>query len=226
MINQNYFIVFDLETDGTNVNKDSPIQFAALAVHPRTLEIVPDSEFTTYSRPDDFEDEDYYENHKSTIDWHAEKFGITPEEFLKFLGEAPSEQEAWKNFIAYTKRWYIPGKAKTRFNAPILAGYNIFEFDKVFLDRLAKKYRTVDSNGEPNFYQKRDTIDIMKLVFVWSESLTALPNYKMDTLREVFGINHEGVAHEGLKDCYDEAALLIKYIGLHRKFVKRVAGWK
>lgn len=226
MINQNYFIVFDLETDGTNPIKNSPIQFAALAVHPRTLEIVPDSAFSTFSRPDDFEDDDYYEKHKDTIDWHAKNFSITPEEMLKKIGDASSEREAWKNFIEYTRRWYIPGKSKTRFNAPILAGYNIFEFDKIFLDRLAKKYKNVDSNGDPNFYQKRDTVDIMKLVFAWSESLTALKNYKMDTLREVFNINHEGIAHEGLKDCYDQATLLIKYLSLHRRFAKGVRGWK
>jgi DNA polymerase III epsilon subunit-like protein len=41
--------VFDLETDGTNPDKCSPVQIAAIMVDPRKLEIVPDSEFNVKS---------------------------------------------------------------------------------------------------------------------------------------------------------------------------------
>lgn len=226
MKNKNYFVVFDLETDGSNPFKDNPIQFAAVVVDPRSLTVVPGSDFSSWCKPEEADDEDYYEKHKSTIDWHANNFGVKPEEFLAKIKGSPTEKEVWKNFVEYLKQWHIPGKAKNKFNAPILAGYNIFEFDKIFIDRLSIKYKNVDKEGFSNIYRKRDTVDILKLVFAWSEDLTVLPDYKMDTLRDAFGINHAGIAHEGLKDCYDEAALLIKYLNLHRVFSKRVKGWK
>lgn len=226
MINKNYIVVFDLETDGSNPKKCNPIQIAALAIEPRSLTIVPGSEFSSMCCPEDIDQDYYIEYAKDTIQWHANNHKISWDEMFQKIKESPSEKETWKNFLAYLKQWHIPGKPKSKYTAPILAGYNIFEFDKVIIDRLANKYKNLDSEGIPNFYQKRDTIDILKLVFAWSENLTALSNYKMDTLREVFGINSEGVAHEALKDCYDEAAILIKYLRLHRKLSQKVQGWK
>jgi DNA polymerase III epsilon subunit-like protein len=230
-MNNNFFVVFDLETDSPNPEVCSPIQIAALVIHPRRLEILDGSEFCSWVKPDDF-GKDYYENHKDTIDWHANNHEISPEEFLKKLEQAPPEKIVWNNFITYLKSWYVEGKNRSRYNAPILAGYNIFEFDKIIIDRLCRKYKNVDKDNFPNIYQKRDTVDIMKLVFAWNESLTFLNSFKMDELREKLFSEEEkkkmysGVAHEGLKDCYDEAALLIKYLNLHRRCAINVKGWK
>lgn len=218
-------MVFDLETDGQNPQTCNPIQIAALVVHPRRLEIIEGSEFSSYICPCDINRPEYYLANKDTIDWHAKNHDITPEEFLDILRAAPPEPIVWKNFLTYLKNWYVDNKTKSRYNAPILAGYNVFEFDKIIIDRLCKKYKNVDKDDCPNIYQKRDTIDIMKLVFAWNESLTFLDNFKMDHLREKFNISASGVAHEGLKDCYDEAALLIKFLNLHRYFAIKVKGW-
>jgi DNA polymerase III alpha subunit (gram-positive type) len=225
MLNTKNFVVFDIETDDKNPRTCNPIQIAALVVHPRKLEIVENSEFTTWIQPDDFHNKDYYKNHKSTIDWHANNHGIKPEEFLEILAAAPKEKIAWASFVDYLKRYYAQGKSKTLFNAPILVGYNIFEFDKIIIDRLCEKYKNTTADGVPNIYNKRDTVDIMKLVFAWFESLQMVQNYSMDHLREVLRINSVGVAHEGLKDCHDEAQIFIRLMALHRRFAQKVTGW-
>ena len=66
-----YICVYDFETDGKIPEECEPVQIASVMIHPHTLEIVPDSEFTSFMRPWGIDDEDYYETHKDTIAWHA-----------------------------------------------------------------------------------------------------------------------------------------------------------
>ena len=48
MINTHKIISLDFECDGVNPFTCNPTQLAAIAIHPRTLEIIPDSEFNSF----------------------------------------------------------------------------------------------------------------------------------------------------------------------------------
>ena len=96
------------------------------------------------------------------------------------------------------------------------AGMNIREFDNVILERLNKKYNI------KTMFWKRDKVDILDFCFSWFENLDDAPkNYKMDTLRDYFGMSKEN-AHDALQDVRDSAAIIKKFIELHRSVSDRV----
>jgi DNA polymerase III alpha subunit (gram-positive type) len=55
------------------------------------------------------------------------------------------------------------------------------------------------------------SIDLLKIVFSWFNGTKELANYKLDTLREYFGITKEG-AHRALKDVEDTGAILMRFL--------------
>ena len=62
----------------------------------------------------------------------------------------------------------------------------------------------------------------MNLIFYWFEGNNELKNYKMDNLREYFGMDKDG-AHDALKDVQDTAGLLIRFLKLHRNVAQKVS---
>jgi exonuclease I len=52
MINYNKICVFDFETDGSNPFECSPVQLAAIMIDPIKLDIVPNSDFNIYFKPE------------------------------------------------------------------------------------------------------------------------------------------------------------------------------
>jgi DNA polymerase III epsilon subunit-like protein len=228
MINKNYYCVIDLETIGANPYECDVIQIGAVIVDPRKLEIVPGSEFNCRVKPEQYAagSEEYRRAHASDIQFHMGVFKETEDEFCKRLDIGVPLKEAWTSLVNYTKNWYVPGGPKSTRSAPIMVGYNIYNFDKVILDRIATQFKNVDKQGRQNVFNQLFSIDLIHTVFMWNESLHLFENYKLDTLRKYLDINSEGIAHEALKDCYDEATLLIKYLNLHRYFCKKVKGWQ
>ena len=73
----------------------------------------------------------------------------------------------------------------------ILVGYNINNFDLPFISYHANKVLGASLSN--------NTIDVWELVI---ERCPGLPNYRLDTLRKVYGIDSCG-AHRALKDCCD-----------------------
>ena len=227
-MNLNYYAVVDIETDGIDPEKCNPLQLGAVIVDPRKLEIVKGSEFSSWIQPPEFhsKDFDYFEEHKDTIAFHCENFKEDKNQFLARLENAQSEKLVWKDFAEYLKSYYIPGQKKTHFSSCILAGYNVLNYDKVILDRMAAKYKNMGKDGKSNLFNKRMCVDVMHLAYYWHEGSNVLPNYKLDTLREHFPFPElEGQAHEALKDCIDTATYLIRYLKLHRHFAQKVEGF-
>lgn len=224
-MNHNNYIVFDLETDDSNPRKANPIQIAAIVLNPRTLKKIPGSEFNAFIRPDDIEDPNYYQEHLSTLEFHARKYQITPEEMYEKIKGYMPEKMVWKQFIDYAKSWYRDGKTSSGKCAPIFCGFNIDNFDWPIILRLCNKYKSLNKEGRPKFASIY-TIDIIKMVFLWNEDLTEFTEYNMDYLREKLGIDNPGLSHEALKDCHDEADLFVKYLLLHRAMTHNVKGWR
>lgn len=228
MINKNYYCILDFETMGKDPYTCDAIQLGAVIVDPRKLEIVEDSEFSCWIKPEKFAEDPvaYAKEHQDNMQFHCNNFDESEEAFAQRLENALDEKSAWKSFVEYTKSWYVPGKSKSvKYNAPILVGYNIYNFDSIILNRLARKYKNVNKNGEQNVFHPQFSIDLLNTVFMWNENLTMLNNYKLDTIRKVVGINAEGYAHEAVKDCKDEATLLIKFLNLSRVTTGRIKGW-
>lgn len=217
-INKNYFCVFDFETDAIPIETLNPIQLSALIIDPLTLDIVEDSEFNSGICPKEIEDPNYYDNHKSTIDFHCRNKKCSVDEFLNELKAFPSEKVVWDNFTQYLKK-YSTGSGI--WNSPIPVGMNIFRFDLLIVDKLCKKYGNVTKSGEQNILCYRDAVDIMKIFFLWWESHPdPPPSYSLDNVLPYLGMSTEG-AHDSLVDVRNCAQVFIRFLKFFRAHSKK-----
>lgn len=214
--------VFDFETDGSDPEVCSPVQLAAIMIDPIKLEIISGSEFNINCKPEVIEKDPDYHYETDIIDFHSRVKGCSQEDIYKLWKTYGSQQLAWESFVNYLDKYHCGNrKKKTMFSAPIAAGYNINRFDMKIINRLSKKYKTIDTKeGTSTLFYPRDVLDIMNLVFYWFES-SNLKSYSLDNIREHLGISKDG-AHDALKDVQDCAEILIRFMRLHRKLVPKI----
>jgi DNA polymerase III epsilon subunit-like protein len=220
-MNLHTIIVFDLETDGTDSRICDPVEIAAIAIHPRTLQVIKDSEFHTFIRPTKIDKEDYYEAHRDTIEWHAHNQKCKAEDILRTWKTAPLQRIAWSNFVNYTLRYHTQQHGRNIFTAPIAAGYNIIKFDLPIINRLSQKYGQITKENESNLFFGRDKLDVMPLTFYWFENSKEISSYDLDTLRDYFGFPQTG-AHTAGCDVQVTTELVVRYLRLARKFAGKV----
>jgi DNA polymerase III epsilon subunit-like protein len=214
--------VFDLETDGINPDKCSPVQIAAIIVDPLKLEIVPDSEFNISIKPEALIDNPEYSYEDSDVlDFHAKVRSSTKEKILEDWRSFQKQDHGWKMFTSYLDMYHTRSEKKSCFTAPIAAGYNINRFDLRIIERLSVKYNTLNKEGRSSLFYPRDVIDVMNVLFYWFEGNNDLKNYTLDNLRDYLGISKEG-AHDALKDVKDTAQILIRFLKLHRNLSRKI----
>ena len=230
---KNNICVYDFETDDSNPNTCQPVQLAACMVHPITLDIIENSEFVSYMRPEDIDDEDYFDNHKDTIYWHAKNYNPNYDKFSSAEQteaaqtiyttwfEAPSQKQVWTDFRTYLLKYNKNQARRDVWNAPIRAGANIRRFDNIIVDRLCDACGMVNNRGEQKIFYPRDVIDILELSFYWFENRKEPKAYNMEELRAFFGMSPHG-AHDALNDVRDEAQIIQRFIKIHRHFSPKV----
>lgn len=198
-------IVFDLETGGLSPDRHEAVSVAAVAYNARTLEPYPaesGGEFNSLMRPlrpDRLEDEALRVN------------GLSRDE----LAAAPEQAVVWNQFVAWVGRYNRRGTASS---APIAAGKNIRNFDLHFVNRLCEAH--CPKKGKTVLFNTRTQLELEDLMFLWYENDNTLPNMKMDTLRDHFGLSREG-AHSALVDARQTGMLLMRFLKLHRSLRAR-----
>lgn len=214
--------VFDFETDGSNPDVCSPVQLSAVMIDPIKLEIIQDSEFNVFCKPEVMEANAEYVYDTDIMDFHARVKGCSTEDIYKQWRQYPSQGIAWNSFVSYLDKYHCANrKKKSVFSAPIAAGYNINRFDLKIINRLSYKYKTIETKENiSSLFYPRDVLDIMNLIFYWFES-SDLKSYSLDTVRDYLGISKDG-AHDALKDVQDCAKILIRFLRLHRRLVEKV----
>jgi DNA polymerase III epsilon subunit-like protein len=203
--------VFDFETTGLSADTSEAIQVAGKAYDPRTLDPVPvadGGEFCSLMRPlrpERLGDPDVQKalavNRK------------TPDELLL----APDQQVVWTEFVAWVNRF---NPKRSPFGAPIACGKNIRNFDLKFVEVLNRLHLPKAKRGKVLLFNDRQQVELEDLVFAWFEGSTDLPNVKMDTLRDYFGLSREG-AHDALTDVRQTGQLIMKFLKLHRELRRR-----
>jgi DNA polymerase III epsilon subunit-like protein len=214
--------VFDFETDGSDPESCSPVQLSAVMVDPIKLDIIKDSEFNVFCKPEVMAENADYRYETDIIDFHARVKGCSQEEIYKTWRQYPSQEIAWNSFVSYLDKYHCSNrKKKSMFSAPIAAGYNINRFDLKIINRLSIKYKNIEPKEKtPSLFYPRDVVDIMNLVFYWFES-SDLKSYSLDTIRDYLGISKDG-AHDAVKDVKDCAEILIRFLKLHRRLFSKV----
>lgn len=222
MANFQKICVFDLETDGINVDVCSPVQIAAVMIDPLRLEIVKDSEFNINIKPEAIEkNPEYSYTDSDVLDFHAKVKGLSKAKVLEEWHTYPKQDHGWKMFTSYLDMYHTRSEKKSCFSAPIAAGYNINRFDLKITERISKKFNNVNKEGKSSIFYPRDVIDLMNMIFYWFEGSNELKNYTLDNLRDYLGISKEG-SHDALKDVRDTATILIRFMKLHRSISNKV----
>ena len=231
---KNFICVYDFETDSADPNTCEPVQIASCIISPTTLEIVDNSEFSSFMRPEDIDEDSYYDEHRDTIRWHAKNYvdnfteldAESQEEecnkiYLKWKS-SPTQEQVFNEFASYLSKYHTTQKRQSMFTAPIRAGHNIRSFDDVILFRKCKDFDLLNGKKtDVKIFHPRDSVDIKELAFLWFESLSEPKAYNMDELRLFFGMSTHG-AHDALNDIRDEALVIQKFLRLHRMTAARV----
>lgn len=208
----NTIIVFDFETTGVDPHTCQPVQLAAVAINSKTLEIKPNSEFKSDIQPIDFNT-----IAEDNIKFHAKNRKCGSEDIIARWKAAPQPQHVFDQFFKYVhnQNW-----KKTKWWAPVAAGHNILRFDMIILDRMLKEY----GHDKDYFFHPRDCLDTMFMCLHWFESLDEPKSYSWDNLRPFFGFSEASKenAHDALQDVYDTAALLVRFLKLHRRYAEQV----
>jgi DNA polymerase III epsilon subunit-like protein len=205
-MNSQTIVVFDFETGGLNPNTCPPIQIAALAIDARTLEPMVNGTFSSLMCPPD-----------KDLELIEESALAKNKKTMQEIRDAPPWILVWKRFTRFIN------SVKTGRGQPIPAGQNIKSFDLIISDRLCKLYGPWDkTNNEQKLWDKYDYVDLKNLSFAWFENLTEPASYGLDTLRDFFGMSKEN-AHDALQDVKDTAAIMIRFLQLHRSLSKKIS---
>jgi DNA polymerase III epsilon subunit-like protein len=222
----NHICVFDFETDGSDPSKCSPVQLSSVIVDTNRLEIIKDSEFNVFLKPERLEkqtnpDMSVYSD-SDILEWHAKIKDTTPEKIFDSWMEYPDQKHSWKQFINYLDNYHTNiRKNKSQFSAPIACGYNIIRFDMKIINRLSQKYGNINKESNTDIFHPRDQIDLMAVTWLWFESLPEIKSLALDNLRDYLGIDKTN-AHDAIKDVKDCANMLIRFLRLHRKLTSQI----
>jgi DNA polymerase III epsilon subunit-like protein len=204
-MNSSNIIVFDFETGGLNPKKCSPIQVAAVVLNPRTLEVIPNGKFNQMMCPLTQEEFDAIEDGALAVN----------KKTREQIKAAPPEDLVWKDFGKFVLSY------KNGNNLPIPAGQFIYGYDLIISERLCKKYGPWDKKRDEQALWSRDFIDLKNDLFRWFENSNELPNMKLDTVRDYFGMRKDQ-AHDAMEDVRQTAEILVKFMKLYRSLAKRV----
>jgi DNA polymerase III epsilon subunit-like protein len=89
------------------------------------------------------------------------------------------------------------------------------------IDRIAQKYKNIGKDKSNNIFHPRDKIDLMHVMFLWFENNDDINSLSLDNMREYLGISKDN-AHDALKDVYDCANILIRFLRLHRNQAQKI----
>lgn len=207
-------------------------------IEPRKLTIVPGSLFNTEIRPI-FDDKLAIAAGVDPIEQEA--LDITHKTKEK-LAEAPDIKTVWSDFVNYVNQYK---KGKSNWNAPIIAGMNIINFDCVIFNRMCKEFGQWDDKwGTQKLFHPVVKFDLIQELWKLSENanLNSSNSISLDNMRDYFGMSKDG-AHDASVDVIDSAELIVRFIKLGRmnftglkctncnnsvkvKFQNALANWK
>jgi DNA polymerase III epsilon subunit-like protein len=237
-MNYNDLVFYDFETTGTNPLTAQPIQLAAVTIHGRKLEVKEEETFSSYIKPV-FDEEKCEElGLQPYTDEIRNITGITREE----LEAAPDVRTVWEQFQQYI---YKNNPGKEKWKSPIRAGYNIDRYDNFIIERICgghnyhakrelKKLGIQekvpepygfgpwdDERGESQLFNPRDSVDLIRIIWTWTENMPEIKSLSFDSVREWLGLTTEG-AHNALTDVLQGAEVLTRFLKLQRKMATTV----
>jgi DNA polymerase III epsilon subunit-like protein len=206
---QNNIAFIDFETTGLS-KKCQLTQVAIVVLDGRTLE---------FSKNDVFSSKIWIEqDEEKCVELDVEPISEkvlklthnTREELLK----APKEEIVWEKMLQFLKRYNNAGQ----WGRPIMAGFNITNYDRPLFNLRAEKYGQWDPIHESNkVFHPREIIDLQKFMYLIVESFPTLNSMSMDSMRQLFGFPDTGMSHDARVDVIEGALLLQRMMRWLRK---------
>lgn len=217
-IHNSVYLMYDFETGSRNPYTTQAIQLACVAIEPRNLEIIPNSEFESLIRPE-FDEAKCKEFEIDPLEDQALAInGKTREELKK----APQLKVVWKSFTQYCMNYNPTGK---KWTTPCLVGFNNIGFDNVILNRMAKEFGPWEEDRQQcTLFNPILKLDLMQMLQPWFESEYNLRTISMDNMRDFLGMSKEG-GHDALVDVRQQAEIFIRLMKLTRKYSK-ITNWR
>jgi DNA polymerase III epsilon subunit-like protein len=204
-------IILDFETGGKNPHTCQLTQIAAIALDGRSFKL-----------KGSFNSEIFAE----TDDEKAIELGLEPvqEGALKITGKtrekislAPDIKYVWPKFVDFVNKYNFNN---TSFFAPIPCGYNIINYDMVIIDRLCKKFGQYKNNKQ-TLFSPIFKIDVLDIVYSWTESDPDIKSVSLDKMREITGLSSNN-AHDALQDVKDTANIMILFLKTQREIYQKL----
>ena len=214
----NSFVCFlDFETGSLNPYKCQPLQLAAIMIDLTRMKIVDDSLFSTYIQPELDEEK----CRKAGLDPVQDSALQVNKINLDDLAKAPKPRHAWKRFIKYLKNYNLDGQKGDRWCSPIMAGFNIVNFDAIIVREMCARYGPpLDNTGRQTLFNPKCMFDLSMEVQSWffHTDISSTGSFSMDACREFFGYSMEG-AHNAVVDVQQGADLLLRFLKLKKELV-------
>jgi len=247
-MNYQDFIFLDFETTGRNPFTCQPTQLAAVVIDGRKLEIKESNVFKSYIAPIWDEEECEKLGLTPVNDEACEKSNIT-REMLQDAPSLKSVWKKFEQYVfrhnPKKSKWGAPIKAGMnieRYDAIIIDricgghfGKARNELDKMLAGGIIEKGVAAavkkiepyglgpwdDDRQEETLFYPRDCVDLMRIIWMWTENMPEIKSLSMDAVREWLGIDAEG-AHTADKDVLDGAKVLVKFLKLHRNYATKI----
>ena len=175
-----------------------------------------DDTFEVTVKPPSIDKDEYFTNGvQKTIDWHASTRGCSSEDIVSTWKKGKSQKVAMKNFCSYLQKYHIEKDPMRRiyFTEPAYSGYNVDGFDDIIIRNMCDKHKL----DYP--FAKMGNMDLLHYITYWFENMPEPENYKMDTLKEFFGLQSHGQAHSAISDVVDTAKILVRFLKFARRQV-------
>lgn len=213
-------VLLDFESTGKNSKTCQPVQLSSVVIHGRKLEIIPDSKFNSLIKPI-FDEEKCKELNLEPLS--QESIAIHGKT-AAMLSNAPDVESVWKNFVSYVNKYNYDG---TTWTAPIFSGYNSRGYDSEIVQRLCCDksvygFGPVDKFGKPALFNPIFHIDVMDIMFLFTENKKEITSLSVDNLVRKFMGYSKGVAHDAMSDVECCAELLIRNMKFIRSCVKDI----
>jgi DNA polymerase III epsilon subunit-like protein len=197
-IKVNHYVCIDFETNGLDPHTCFPIEIAAKVYNGRSLEPIPNAEFSEYCKPPE----------GTIIEpkiWDITK--IDP----KAIDSASSIKLVYPKFIEFVGKYNVEGN---KWTAPIVCGFNSNRYDVIIHNRMLAEYGKKGKNTI--CFSPMRQVDLYDLIYYWFSNTKELEGYSLNDLRRYMGISTDG-AHRAMKDVEDTAKIFFRFMKFHRE---------
>ncbi len=213
MINNRTYIFYDMETGGLNTDRCQILSLSAVAIDPRKLCIIPDSEFNAFIKPLDDD-----EAIKKGYDPISKSALAVNKIVLADLVECPDEETVFRNFRDYVNQWNVK---KDSWNSPLGIGFNNNGFDIKLINRLCQKYGCWDEKrNQQKLFNPVQSLDLKDITWMFNENNPEIENNNFDSVRAWLGLTNDG-AHSSIVDVRQGAETFCRFQKLIRYWASK-----